>query len=527
MEDRQKEIHDKGFDMGRAITDYGRIKVTNKYIENATLAMDTLYTPTRTARYLKSDVLKALAEGDIPTLRKMSNYFYNTSGLYRNMCHYYAFMYRYDWYVGAEILDKNINSEKVEKDFFKLLGFLDDSEIKRLCGEIALKVIREGAYYAYIVPSADKLILQELPANYCRTRYGSNGIDLVEFNLRYFDTAFPTYEYRMRVLKMFPVEFYKAYKLYKENKLKDPPYYINDGWYPLSLGSTIRFSMYNNIEIPFFANVIPAIMDLDAAQGLDRQKQMQKLLKILIQKLPLDKNDDLVFDVEEARDIHKNAVEMMRNAIGVDVLTTFADVKVEDMADSNTTTTTDDLKKVERTVYNGFGTSQNIFNAEGNLALTNSILQDESTIRNLLLQFNAFFTRVTSAFSANKKKYNFKFYMLETTQYNYRELSKMYKEQATTGNSKLLPQIALGQSQSFILHSAYFENEVLDLPSLMIPPIMSSTLSGSEILARKDKKNSTKNQVSIENDSSKEAGRPEKPDSEKSDKTLANRESLS
>jgi len=60
----------------------------------------------------------------------------------------------------------------------------------------------------------------------------------------------------------------------------------------------------------------------------------------------------------------------------------------------------------------------------------------------------------------------------------------------------------------------------------MIPPIMSSTLSGSEILARKDKKNSTKNQVSIENNSSKEAGRPEKPDSEKSDKTLANRESL-
>jgi hypothetical protein len=46
---------------------------------------------------------------------------------------------------------------------------------------------------------------------------------------------------------------------------------------------------------------------------------------------------------------------MLRNAIGVDVLTTFADVKVEDMADRNTTTTTDDLKKVERTVYNAFG----------------------------------------------------------------------------------------------------------------------------------------------------------------------------
>nr|DAJ96700.1 MAG TPA: portal protein [Caudoviricetes sp.] len=48
---------------------------------------------------------------------------------------------------------------------------------------------------------------------------------------------------------------------------------------------------------------------------------------------------------------------MLRRAIGVDVLTTFADIKVEDMSDNNTTTTTDDLKKVERTVFNSLGIS--------------------------------------------------------------------------------------------------------------------------------------------------------------------------
>lgn len=507
------------------ILDYGGIKIGPKYFENTALVMDTLYTPNRHSFYTKNEVIRALAEGNIPLLRKMSNHFYNTSGLYRNMCHYYAFMYRYDWYVASEILDKGVNVEKVEKDFYKLLNYLDNSQIKRLCGEIALKVIREGAYYAYIIPSTDQLILQELPADYCRTRFTAGLQPIVEFNFRYFDTAFPTTEYRNKILKMLPAEFWKAYNLYKKNKLKNDPWSVTDGWYPLTPGSTIRFSMYNNLEIPFFANVIPSIMDLDAAQDLDRRKQMQKLLKILIQKLPLDKNDDLVFDVDEAREIHKNAVQMLKNAIGVDVLTTFAEVKVEDMSDSNTTTTSDDLKKVERTVYNGFGSSSNIFNAEGNLALSNSILQDESSMRNLLLQFNAFFTRVTEAFSVNRKKYNFKLYMLETTQYNYKELSKMYKEQATMGNSKMLPQIALGQSQSFILHSAYFENEVLDLPSLMIPPIMSSTLSGSEILARKDQRNSAKNQNISEEENT--GGRPEKPDTEKSDKTLANKESMS
>lgn len=71
----------------------------------------------------------------------------------------------------------------------------------------------------------------------------------------------------------------------------------------------------------------------------------------------MDKNGDLIFDVDEARDIHNNAVQMLRRAIGVDVLTTFADIDSIDMSDKNTTTTSDDLEKVERTVFNNMGIS--------------------------------------------------------------------------------------------------------------------------------------------------------------------------
>ena len=48
---------------------------------------------------------------------------------------------------------------------------------------------------------------------------------------------------------------------------------------------------------------------------------------------------------------------MLKRAVGVDVLTTFADIEVADMSDKNTTTSQDDLAKVERTVFNAFGTS--------------------------------------------------------------------------------------------------------------------------------------------------------------------------
>ena len=94
-------------------------------------------------------------------------------------------------------------------------------------------------------------------------------------------------------------------------------------------------------------------------------------------------------------------------------------------------------------------------------------------------------------------------------------MAKLYKEQTQLGYSKMLPQIALGQTQSSILASAQFENDVLDLVNVFIPPLMSSTMN-ADILNRKDKV-----------DSGEGAGRPEKPDDEKSTKTIQNQESQS
>jgi hypothetical protein len=47
------------------------------------------------------------------------------------------------------------------------------------------------------------------------------------------------------------------------------------------------------------------------------------------------------------------------------------------------------------------------------------------------------------------------------------------------GYNKTLPQIALGQSQSSILATINFENDVLHLAESMIPPMMSSTMNAS------------------------------------------------
>lgn len=509
------------------VNQYGKMKVGVKSLEDATLNLGALKQGNKNLAN-KPLIMKALSEQDLPTLRAVSNYFYRTSGIYQRVCNYFAAMYRYDWYIVPEVYDETIKEDKIIKEFHRILNYLDNSYIKKLCGDIALSVIKNGAYYGYIVESPSGLVLQELPIGYCRSYYNVGHMPAVEFNMRFFDDQFSDINYRMRVLKMFPPEFAKGYVLYKQGKLKDafPGDSSASGWYLLSPGSVIKFN-FNNSDMPLFVNACPAIIDLDAAQDLDRRKQMQKLLKIVIQKLPMDKNGDLIFDVDEARDIHNNAVEMLRRAIGVDVLTTFTDVDSIDMSDKNTSTTTDDLEKVERTVYNEFGVPSSLFNTDGNIALEKSILNDESYMRSLLLQLAVFFDSITQSKSSNKRKFNFRLYMLETTQYNYKEMSKLYKEQVQLGYSKMLPQIALGHSQSSIINTAYFENEVLHLSEIMIPPLMSSTLNGEDILGNKNKTSTTKTQTSTGGSSSSDkGGRPEKPNDQKSEKTIANKEAM-
>lgn len=472
----------------------------------------------------KDFVLSAMAKRDRSTLREISEYFYESSGIYYRLCRYLAFLYRYDWYI-MPYREKKEDSKKIEKGFSNALMYLDKSQIKRVCGDIALEIMKCGVYYGIALDFGDYCAFQKLPPSYCRSRY-SQGVDpIVELNLRFFDAYFPNPQYRAKILKLFPSDLIKAYILYKQGKLKGDLPGEKGYWYALEAGTAIKVTLSDD-EFPPLAGVIPSIIDLDQAQDLDRKKTMQQLLKIIIQKLPLDKNSDLVFDVDEAKDIHNNAVAMLKRAVGVDVLTTFADVQVADMRDKNSATTTDDLEKVERTVYNNSGVSQNLFNASGNLAVTNSILVDEANLRDLKLQLENVFNKIVQKKYNRKGHWVFVFNMLETTQFNYKEIAKMYKENVQIGFSKLLPMIALGQSQSMILASIDFENDVLHLADSMIPPMSSATLSAGQQQAMRERSGNTNSNDNKSADGGS-AGRPEKEDQDKSDKTLANQESAS
>lgn len=552
MIDRVARIKSKGFNMNlakdtddRYSTDFSKIKVGLQTLDDAIISYGT-FKKTNPRLGTKANVLKAIDNYDVEEMRQISNFFYKTSGIYARLCRYMAYLYKYDWFItpyinnclglldqDSGLADQGSGDEaelkqrkKIFTNFFKVLNFFDQFEVKRFCGEVALKVIRNGCYYGYLVPQGNKVVVQELLPNFCRSRFKVNNRPAVEFNMKFFDIFYKDTAQRNKVLNLFPKQFKQGYVAYKKGKL--PPAFRGDteGWWLLDPRSVIKFNL-NDGDYPPFISVIPYLIDLDAAQELDQKRMAQKLLKIIIQKMPVDKNGDLVFDIDEAQALHNNAVKMLTKAIGIDVLTTFADVDVADMSDKGNQSNLDELEKVQRTVYNEAGVSQMQFNSDSNTALNNSILNDQASMYDLLLQFESFLNLLLEPFNKSPKKCYYKAQFLNTTIYNYKEVSKLYKEQMQVGLSKMLPQVALGQTQSSILATAYFENDVLDLVRVFIPPIMSSTMNADALTNRKSVSgNIDKTDTSANGDGSKTAGRPEKDDNEKSEKTIANKQSM-
>lgn len=519
--------------LGSAATNYNKVRVGGKTLSNdVTLESDFLkYYGSR--KITKEKMQEALEKADLPYLRRISDIYYRRSGIYSRLCRYMAYLFRYDWMITPVVgWDRKVKDTKVIEGWLRGCKYLENSKFKKVCGDIALKVMIQGVYYGYRLDQKDATFLQELPVSFCRSRYSLNGWPAVEFNVKYFDQAFPDAAYRAKVLRMYPKEIQKAYMAYKQETLEKDFASDDLGWVLLDPDKTVKFNIGSS-DFPIFASVIPHLMDLETAQAIDNKKMEQQILKIIIQKFPMGKNDDPIFDVDQMNALHASAVQMLGDAIGVDVLSTLADVEVADMSDKGNTTTVDQLEKVERTVYNEAGVSQLQFNSDGSVALEKSIINDEASLRNLVDQLQEYANKLISPLNRNKS-IQYHVDILSTTAYNYKDVAKLYKEQTTLGYSKLLPQVALGQTPSCVVMNSLFENKMLKLDEVFIPPASSNTMSGNgsnatnemrkaQAESKKSDTQTTSGGETVEAENTDTGGRPSIADEDKSATTIKNK----
>jgi hypothetical protein len=357
-------------------------------------------------------------------------------------------------------------------------------KIKNFCQHAAVKVFSEGAYYGAIVSKNGDISIMDLPFHYCRTRFkGFSGLDIVEFNVQYFSTIADK-ETRNKALKIYPKEVRRAYNSYTSGK-------NTQYWCALDEGTGIYFHIEE--ARPFFLNTIKAINNFEDYRDLEFKREENDIHKILVQRIGTKTDGEFLMEPEEAEELHRGACTMLRNNDNLDVLTTFAEVKVESLSDSRQTLNSN-LSTFKNLIYSESGASSNIFDAEGNISLEQSLNNDLSLVMNLSEQFSRLFTYIlNNTIGSNNVTYSF--VILPLTFYNTKEYVDQTYKLATAGYSFLIPAIACGISQRQIVDLKVLENDVLNLKDSFIPLSTSYTEDG---------------------------GRPQESNQNKTDKTITN-----
>lgn len=454
--------------------------------------MDTLVGGT--GKYDMEQVERALDNKDIPMLREMSQHFYVASGEYRRMVDYMANVHTYRNMVTPVMIGERSEMDKFEDYHIKVMDYMAKAYIEETCAYITGIVIRDGAFYGYerIMPDGT-IILQELPAKYCRSRYYINGVWGVEFDFKFFDTI-RNADQKLAMLKAMPEEFLQLYNEYKRNSSG-----TDANWKMLN-EEFARCHKFESAETPFFSALFPELVDLKEYKQMNKLQNKMDLYTVVVQKLPFDKDKGVLVHELEAQMIHKNAKQMI-SGDGVDVVTTPCDTDVLKIRNSGDTgkNKIDDAVNI---VYNTAGTSQVLFNSAkgtGSVGLDRGIKVDESVITPLLHQYERWYNNKLNKYIVKSRNFNFLVQFLGVTIFNEKEMVTQFKELATLGYSKLAPVVASGIKQSTFINLLEYENNYLKLDEKMTPVSSTHTQNADGKGSKGESDNGMESDVDLSN----------------------------
>ena len=446
----------------------------------------------RVKEYTLEEIENIIDSGSVKAQIALSRNYFNKGGFYQRLLLHYATLLTYTGIlIPNPSFGKNLSEQYISKKYFNATTFIDGAKLPKLFTHMAIRVLRDGCYYGAIQSVTDKSIsLLDLPIYYCRSRFNdTEGNEIVEFNVTYFDTIHDE-DYRRKALNAYPKPIVNWYNRYKKRKVKSPWCYL-----PTDIGVCI--SLLDGA--PIFLNIIPAAIEYDNAKDINRERDLEEIRKILVQRIPHLTDGGLLFEPEEALEMHKGAVDMTKNNKNLSVLTTYADVDavVSKTANDNSLNSVD---KALTNIYAEAGSSSQLFGTDSNLSLATSITNDMALMMIVARKFDNMITNIiNNRFGNANVMFNYK--LLPISWYNQKDYIETSLKMANSGYSFLLPALAMDISQRELNNLKDLENDVLKLKEKLLPLSTSYTETGN-------------------------VGRPEKDAQDKSAKTIANEESL-
>ena len=464
------------------------------------------------------EIQQIIRSGELVALRELSRYFYRTNSEYRNNIDFLAHLPLYDTVVIPVFEEGKGSKTQIIKAFYSACHFIDKLDVPNTFSNITAEWIKNGVYYGILRMDGDKPVIQDLPIEFCRSRFKDfNNLNILEFNVLYCERLTDK-EYRDEVILSFPAVVQKAWKEWLISKKKIDPWVL----IPAAEGGVCFFFPHD--QTPLLIASIPTLKKLDDAIGREEKRDENELYKLLIQKMPIDKDGELIFQLDEVADIHESVANMLQDIDTVDVLTTFGDTSLESLQESSAASqSADRIEKYRKNAWDALGRGNIMFNPDGSSSLAYMIKKDESLMISYLNMYESWIKfHLNEKFARTGLAFDFE--IIPTTVFNRKDLQQSYFSGAQYGYSKMFAGVVMGIKQMSQLSLMNFENDFLKMSEKMIPLQSSYTTSGN-IVAGEEKNSSTaqkSSNSSAAGNINNTGGRPELPDEQKSEKTQAN-----
>lgn len=463
------------------------------------------------------EIEEIIRSGDLSMIRELSRYYYRTNGRYRNMIDALASFPLYDTVITPVFETGKGSKAQITKAFYNACAFVDALDVKNTLTRITREWIKSGIYYGIIQEQGSKVVVQDLPMEFCRARYKDfNNLMILEFNLAYFETKYDTKKVREAALLNFPEVIQKGWQDWKNNKLPD-------SWIQVPAKSGGVVFCFAEDQTPLLLAAIPDLFKLNEALGREEKRDENELYKLLIHRMPYDSDGHLVYELDEIAEMHAGISSMLKDLDTVDVLTTFGETSLENLQDaSNSTSANNRLEKYNNNAWDTLGISELFFNADNSSSMAYVIKRIESVMRTYLNMYDTWIRfLINERFSRTGMTFDFQ--ILPLTVYNLKEMQAQYLSGAQFGYSKMIAGVSMGVKQRDLISMIDFENDFLGLTEKMKPLMSSYTSTGEEGSGKKNNSGEKNSSSSVKvKDISNKGGRPELPDEQKSEKTQAN-----
>ena len=467
--------------------------------------------------YTTEEIERIIQSGSLAEQQKLSRNYFHKDGYYKQIIIYYATLLNYmGLLIPNPSLGKKLSSPQTQKRYAKALDYIDGMKLPTTLANCAWRALVDGCYYGVKVEAKkDKFVLLDLPSGYACSRFKDlDGNDVVEFDLSYFRTITDERARKM-ALEAYPKEVAKAFAKWDKGNRRDK-------WFILPSDIGVCFPFFDGR--PLFLNVIPATIQYDEAVLAQREKEAEEIRKIIVQKIPHLNDGRLLFEPDEAAEIHSGTVGMMKGNKNVSVLTTYGEVSAIASQTSDRAETV--LERMEKNIYAQAGTSGQIFHSTGSSSLETSLNNDLSLMMYLADKFSVFITNTINSQFANGDV-SFKYIIFPVSNYNASDFVETTFKLLGSGYSALLPALGVGLSQKDLVNVKDLENDVLKLGDRLKPLSTSYTQSKSDAEASDGGEPSKETIPSKTGDPNAqgEAGRPKKKEDEKAEKTIKNEQS--